>query len=129
MPGSAGYDLFWAENIELKQNSLQKISADISLKIPKGNSGMIRPRSSYTLKFTGIGDAAIDSDFRGNISRIFFNFLNKFYQVNIGDRIAQIVFEKISMPLVEEVYELKEKTERNTVAFGSTGFWKKWVRK
>ena len=121
-PGSAGYDLFWAENVELKQNSLQKISADISLKILKGNCGRIRPRSSYALKFTGVGDGVIDSDFRGSIFRIFFNFLNKFYQINIGDRTAQIVFEKISTSLAEEVYKLKEKTERNTGAFGSTGF-------
>ena len=35
--GSAGYDLILAENIEIKLNSLQKISTDIGLKIPKGN--------------------------------------------------------------------------------------------
>ena len=52
-----------------------------------------------------VGAGVINSDFCRNISVIFFNFSNKFYYLQIGDGIAQIVFEKNSRLLVEEVFE------------------------
>ena len=78
-PGSVGYGLFSAKNVEIKPNSLQKVSTNVDLKIPKGHYGRICPCSNYALKFTGIGGGVINSHFGGNISVIFFSFLNKFY--------------------------------------------------
>ena len=86
--GSAGYDLFSTQKVELKPNSIQKISTDIDLKTPKNHYGRICTCSSYTLKYTGVGAVVVNFDYRGNISIVFFKFLNKFYQVEIGDRIA-----------------------------------------
>ena len=95
--GSSGYDLFSAEKVNRLQkipNSVKKISTDIGLKILKNLYGRICCHSSYALEFTSVGTGVADSDYCGNLSVVFFNFLKKFYQVEIGDRIAQIVFER-----------------------------------
>ena len=120
--GSSGYDLFSAEKVNRLQkipNSVQKISTDIGLKILKNLYGRICCHSSYALEFTSVGTGVADSNYCRNLSVVFFNFLNKFYQVEIGDRIAQIVFEKISLHTIEEVYDFDDTTKRGIGAFGS----------
>ena len=111
--------------MDIKLNSLLKISIDIGLNISKEHYWRICPHPSDALKITAIGAGVIDSDFRGNIFVILFNFMNKFYQINIGGRIVQIIFEKTSTPLLQEVYTFKDKTERRTDTSGSTSFWNK----
>lgn len=70
-----------------------------------------------------IGAGIIDSDFHGNICVVVFYFSNKFYCIQISDKVAQIVFEKISTPIIEEVYDFKEENnnESRIFGFGSTG--------
>lgn len=112
---SAGHDLFSAEN------SVQIILTDIGLKIPKNHCGRICSRFSSALKHTSDGAQVINSDFSGKIYIAFFNFFNKFYQIQIGDRIVHIIFEKISIPVIEEVYEFDYlNNERGVCGFGST---------
>ena len=72
------------------------------------------------MHFIGIGAGVIDADFRGGISVVLFNFSKRNFYVSRGERIAQLIVEKIHIPILEEVDTL-EVTERGTRGFGSTG--------
>lgn len=67
-----------------------------------------------------IGAGVIDEDYRGNVGVIIFNHGDQAFTVTCGDRIAQLLLEKIITPEVIEVDEL-DTTERNAGGFGSTG--------
>ena len=67
----------------------------------------------------------IDADYRGPVSVIFLNLLNRHIEIKKGSRFAQIVFQKaINHPFLREVENFKDKTQRVQGSFGSTGFKK-----
>lgn len=70
------------------------------------------------------GAGVIDYDYRGPVGVILFNHGDVEFRINRGDRIAQLILERISMAVVEEVNELSD-TERGTSGFGSTGIQQK----
>lgn len=70
------------------------------------------------MKFTGIDTDIIGSDYRRIVSLVFFNFSKKFDHIEIGDRIAQIVLERIATPVIEDLYEFDR---LNKVEKGSGG--------
>lgn len=79
------------------------------------------PRSGLALKnFIDVGAGVIDSDYRGPLGVLLFNFSDEPFQVRIGDRIAQLIIERISTPEVAIVDELPT-TDRGAGGFGSTG--------
>lgn len=89
--------------------------------IPSGHYGRVAPRSGLAVKNSiDTGAGVIDEDYRGNVGVLLFNHSDVDFQINRGDRIAQLVLEKIITPTVVEVDSLDE-TERNTGGFGSTG--------
>lgn len=67
-----------------------------------------------------VGAGVVDEDYRGNVGVILFNFSDKDFPVNVGDRIAQLILEQIMTPEVKEMDEL-DVTERGSGGFGSTG--------
>ena len=67
-----------------------------------------------------MGAGVIDSDYRGELGVVLFNFSNEDFCINMGDRIAQPVFEKIKTPEIKEVTEL-EGTDRGRKGYGSFG--------
>jgi dUTP pyrophosphatase len=66
------------------------------------------------------GAGVIDYDYRGPVGVILFNHSDNEFVISKGDRVAQLILEKISMAEVLEVEVLSE-TERGTDGFGSTG--------
>lgn len=62
----------------------------------------------------------MDYDYRGNVGVVLFNHAEEDFTVSRGDRVAQLVLERISMATAVEVEELSE-TERGSGGFGSTG--------
>ena len=66
------------------------------------------------------GAGVVDADYRGNVGVVLFNFGQSDFEVNVGDRIAQLILEQISMVPALKVEELTE-TERGVGGFGSTG--------
>ena len=74
--------------------------------------------SSAQILVDGAG-GIVDANYCGNVCVILFNFLPKFYKIEIGDRIAQIILENILIAQVEEVEKLVE-TERDSSGFGLT---------
>lgn len=123
--GSAGMDLYANvdKEVALNEGAIKLISTGISIELPVGFEAQIRPRSGLALKY-GISfvntPGTIDSDYRGEINVIMINFGNKPFIIKRGDRIAQMVINKIETPEIIEVDELND-SSRGTGGFGSTG--------
>lgn len=124
-PGSAGMDI--CANLELPTvlppGRHMLIPTGIYLEIPEGYECQVRPRSGLAAKY-GVTvlntPGTIDSDYRGEVMVILINHSSLNYTINNGDRIAQLVFNKVELITVEKVTELST-TERNEGGFGSTG--------
>ena len=119
--GAAGYDLFSAETKEIASQERGIVKTDIAIMLPYGTYGRIAPRSGLAVeRFIGVGAGVIDYDYRGNIGVVLFNHQKKSFQVHKGDRIAQLIVEKICNPKLVEVNELEE-TDPGVNGYGSTG--------
>jgi dUTP pyrophosphatase len=121
--GDAGVDLFSAEDYILKQNETKLISSGIKIEVPKGYEAQIRPRSGLALKnsVTVLNTpGTIDHQYRGIVGIILINHGKNDFQIKKGERIAQMIFNKIESVDFEEVEELSE-TKRGDGGFGSTG--------
>ena len=120
-PLSAGYDLSSAEQTTIQAGCRGIVKTDLRISCPIGTYGRIAPRSGLAVKkFIDVGAGVVDADYRGNVGVVLFNFGGEDFKVEVGDRVAQLVLEKIAMVDVEEVEELGE-TERGVGGFGSTG--------
>jgi dUTP pyrophosphatase len=115
---AAGYDLYAIESQIIYNNSQAIIKIGIATAIPVGYYGRIAPRSSMALKNIFVNGGVIDSDYRGEIKVILFNF-GIDYEINAGDRVAQLIIEKIITPEIK-IRELTD-TPRGDGGFGSTG--------
>lgn len=118
---AAGYDLSSAYDVIVPSRGKALVKTDISIAIPEGTYARIAPRSGLALKnFIDTGAGVVDYDYRGNVGVILFNHADVDFEVKRGDRIAQLILERISMAEVIEVDELFD-TERGSGGFGSTG--------
>ena len=82
---------------------------------------IVAPRSGLALKHSiDTGAGVIDYDYRGPVGVILFNHADTEFIIKKGDRVAQLILERISMAGIQEVAELSS-TERGTGGFGSTG--------
>jgi dUTP pyrophosphatase len=123
--GSSGFDIFAAcsDVVFIEPGKVVRIPAGFQISIPSGYEGQVRPRSGLALN-NRIGilnsPGTIDSDDRGEVGVIMYNFGDEDYVVRRGDRIAQLVF--CSLPEVDlvRVDELGD-TTRGSGGFGHTG--------
>ncbi len=123
--GSAGMDIRAAvqDSITIEKGKFELIPTNLSIEIPEGYEIQVRPRSGLAAK-NGIGilnsPGTIDSDYRGEIKIILFNFGSEDFVINRGDRIAQLILSKIYQPeLIED--ENHSESERGAGGFGHTG--------
>ena len=122
---SSGVDLLSAEASEiiLMPGETKLISTGIKIMLPKGYEGQIRPRSGLALKY-GITvlntPGTIDSDYRGIVKVILINLGKKEFIIQRGDRIAQLVIQKIFIPEFKLVQKLGN-TKRGEGGFGHSG--------
>lgn len=114
---SAGLDLFSVEDILLENNKTKLISTGLSMSIPEGYVGQIWGRSSLECKGVQRMAGIIDSDYRGEV-KVALRGDN--YQINSGDKIAQIIIIPIYVNEAFEVDSL-DITDRGAGGFGSTG--------
>ncbi|MBU4440381.1 MAG: dUTP diphosphatase [Acetobacterium sp.] len=126
--GSAGVDLY--ANLESKMiimpHKVYQIPTGIFLEMPIGIEAQIRARSGLALKHglslvNGIG--TIDADYRGEIKIILINLLDKMYQLEPGERIAQMVFSEYIKADFTEVFSVEEleSSDRGDGGFGHSG--------
>ena len=119
--GDAGADLIASEKTVIPARNRSLVGTGIRLEIPEGHVGLIWPRSGLAIK-KGIdcGAGVIDSCYRGEIKVLLFNHSDTEFQIEPGDRIAQILIQKVERVQFIPVDELSE-TTRSEEGFGSTG--------
>jgi dUTP pyrophosphatase len=119
--GAAGFDLYAAYDTVVPARGRCVVKTDIALKIPLGCYARVAPRSGLAVKkFIDTGAGVVDYDYRGNVGVVLFNHAEDDFAVTKGDRIAQLILERIFTPEIVEVCSLDE-TERGAAGFGSTG--------
>lgn len=119
--GAAGYDLASAVDITVPAWSNAAIATDVAVAIPPGTYGRIAPRSGLAMRNKlNPGGGVIDGDFTGPLVVILFNHSDTDFKVEVGDRIAQLILERIITPEVKQVDELPV-TKRGGDGLGSTG--------
>jgi len=122
--GDAGLDLLSAEGCELGPGERRAIPTGIAVAIPEGYAGFVHARSGRALR-EGLGVAngpgLIDAGYRGEIKVIVVNLdPSETIKIERGDKIAQLVIQRVERADLEEVAELPE-TTRGSGGFGSTG--------
>ena len=122
-PDSAGYDMYAYEDNMIKPNTLGKVRTGVFTTCPKNTYIRIAPRSGLAYKnqidvFAGV----VDRDYRDEIMVLLFNHGVNDFVIKKGDRIAQMIFEKICHPKITVLGddEKLDDTERKG-GFGSTG--------
>lgn len=123
--GSSGMDLraFVTQPVLLQPLERSLIPTGLFIALEEGYEAQIRPRSGLAIK-QGITclntPGTIDADYRGEIKIILINLSNEIQSVNNGDRIAQMVIQKVEKIDWSLTVQL-EQTERSSGGFGSTG--------
>jgi len=123
--GSSGMDLFASlkKEVTLQPGERGLIPTGISVAIPEGFEGQVRPRSGLAIR-SGIGiinaPGTIDADYRGEIGVLLMNFGTEPVTLCHGDRIAQLVISRVFRAIWEETDELPP-TLRQGGGFGHTG--------
>jgi len=119
--GDAGADITASEKIAIPPRERTLVSTGVRLEIPEGYVGLIWPRSGLAVK-KGIdcGAGVIDSHYRGEVKVLLFNHSDNEFQIEPGDRIAQILIQKVERVEFNLVDQLNE-TARSDAGFGSTG--------
>ena len=123
--GSSGMDIRanLAEPIVLKAMERFAVPTGIFIELPVGYEAQVRPRSGLALK-QGITclntPGTIDADYRGEIKVILINLSGEDQTIHPGDRIAQVVIQRVTSVEWEAVLEINE-TIRGAGGFGSTG--------
>jgi dUTP pyrophosphatase len=127
--GDAGIDLYSAIDCILKPLERKKVPTGIKVSIPEGYAGFVQPRSGLAIK-NGISivntPGLIDSGYRGEICIILINLdTKKVFKIKKGDKICQLVIQKVEVAKIELVEEL-DITSRGEGGFGSTDKKIKW---
>ena len=124
-PRAAGMDICAAieRDLVLKTGAIELIPTGFAVAIPDGYEAQIRPRSGLAARH-GIGlinsPGTIDADYRGEVKIAVINLGKKDYTFSRGDRIAQMVINRVYPARLEVVQQLDE-TDRNAGGFGHTG--------
>ena len=118
-----GMDLKSRESTVLESGEYKIVKTGIKIAIPEGYAGYVNPRSGLAYK-KGItvlnSDGVIDPGYRGEVGVILINHSDEDFQIERGDRIAQLIVEKYEVVEWEEVDDLDE-TVRGAGGFGHTG--------
>ena len=124
-PQSAGMDICAAvtEEVLLEKGEIAMLPTGFAMALPAGYEAQIRPRSGLAVKH-GIGlinsPGTIDADYRGEVMIAVINLGPRPYTFHRGDRVAQMIINRVHQAELLEVEHLDE-TRRNTGGFGHTG--------
>jgi len=146
--GDAGVDLVACETVVLAPGERAAVSVGIRIALPDGIEGQLRPRSGRALReglTVANAPGTIDPGYRGPVKVLLLNaapaleaadldgdpatlaerlragLARRTVRVDVGERIAQLVFARFERPVVRQVAELPRDTERGEGGFGSTG--------
>jgi dUTP pyrophosphatase len=124
-PHAAGMDIYAAvqDSLTLEPNTIALIPSGFAIALPTGFEAQVRPRSGLAIKH-GItvvnAPGTIDSDYRGEVKVGLINLGQHPYTIRRGDRIAQMIIQRVHQTEIVEVPFL-DNTARSSGGFGSTG--------
>ncbi|EPS45096.1 hypothetical protein H072_862 [Dactylellina haptotyla CBS 200.50] len=120
-PFAAGYDMYASEDTVIPKGGKGLVETGLSMAVPEGCYGRIAPRSGLASKnFIDTGAGVIDADYRGPVKILLFNHSDVDFEVKEGDRVAQLILERIYTPEIMVVEDLEESV-RGAGGFGSSG--------
>jgi dUTP pyrophosphatase len=122
----SGLDLYATEDVGIPPGATVRIDTWISVELPEGFEGQVRPRSSLASSGIYALLGTIDHGYRGVIGVILTNLSKSQYVVKRGDRIAQLVVCPVALPEVIQINEVPLElpipfSSRGVGGFGSTG--------
>ncbi len=121
LPGDAGMDLYSTENYLIKPNEKVGVKTGIAMELPTGFVGLVWDKSGIAInKGVKTLGGVIDSGYRGEIVVGLVNLGNQDFLIEKGQKVAQILIQKIEQPEIVLVDSLTD-TTRGTGGFGSTG--------
>jgi len=123
--GDAGMDLYSCEDVVIHPGERATICTGIATEFPLGYVALVWDKSGLAAK-SGLKTMAgvIDCGYRGEWKIVLFNTSILEYAVKKGEKIAQVLFQKIEVPQVEEVFELAD-SSRGETGFGASGLVKR----
>ena len=123
-PGDAGADLATAEDVELGPGERVLVRTGLAIALPAGYAAFVHPRSGLAAKY-GVtlvnAPGTVDAGYRGEIKVTLLNTdSDRAVRFNRGDRIAQLVIQRVERAVFHEV-EVLPGSSRGDGGFGSTG--------
>ena len=122
-PGDAGADLRSVEKLILKAGSRALVRTGVSIALPNGYVALVHPRSGLAAKH-GVtvlnGPGTVDAGYRGELMVTLYNTDSNDFEIEVGDRIAQLVIQEVSRAKFVAVERLPD-SARGDQGFGSTG--------
>lgn len=122
-PGDAGADLFSVDELTIPAGERRDVGTGLALAIPAGYAGFVQPRSGLAFRH-GImvvnSPGLIDAGYRGEVRVSLYNSGTEPFVVQVGDRIAQFVVQRVEEPEYVISAELPD-TSRGEGGFGSSG--------
>lgn len=120
-PGDAGMDLFSVEDLVIAPGARASVPTGIAIALPDGYVSLVWDKSGPSHKF-GVKTlgGVLDSGYRGEYLIGLVNLGQEPFEIRKGQKIAQLLIQKVERPDIEEVDELSD-TSRGTGGFGSTG--------
>lgn len=119
--GDAGYDICANEDTEIKPNDSKLVSTGVYMAMPEDIYCRVAPRSGLAIRDKiDVHGGVIDANYRGEVKVILFNHGKKTFYVKEGERIASLVFTRLSTYPLSEVDHL-DNTRRGDKGFGSSG--------
>lgn len=121
-PYAAGFDLYACESKVIKSQNRELVSTGIKIEIPNDCYARVAPRSGLSVSEIDVGAGVVDSDYRGIIKVLLINNRTTDFVIDKGDRIAQLILEKIYTSHFMSVEEEElSSSDRGSGGFGSTG--------
>ena len=95
---AGGYDLAAAQTAVCPAHGKVLVKKGLSIAMPPGCYGRIAPRSGLALKkFIDVGAGVVGDDYRGELGVVLFNFGDSDFQINMGDKVAQLILKRLKL--------------------------------
>ncbi len=117
---NAGIDLHTVEALALEPGRVQACPTGIATCFEPGYVGLLRDRSGLGSRGIHLLGGVIDASYRGEWKVLLINLGDQTYQIEAGDRVAQLIFHRVEPVEIREVEELPD-SDRGARGFGSSG--------
>lgn len=119
--GDAGFDLYAREETVLRPGVPTAVPSGVAIELPAGYVSLVWDKSGLAIKQgLKVLGGVIDAEYRGEYMVGMINLTDTEYVFSKGDKIAQVLIQKVEQATFEFVQELSE-TERGATGFGSSG--------